>query len=162
MSIHLNLSSLNRYSQSNREIFYYRSTEENRKRVSLKSIGKTNVSVTGKVKKKKWSFAISSTAALYPFPHLRIGSHIIFTSENNVILDIDEQHTLRRKFGFDWYNRDWLDTLLGMMLKIAGSEGTTIKIPIGGEKFLYIDAIPISCNSDFGYQEPIKEAVEND
>jgi hypothetical protein len=154
---------LKKYDQSKNLVFYYSNTPENRKRVSLKAIGKTNVSVTGKTKENMWSFAISSFAILYPQPSLRINSHIIFESKELVILGTDEQHQLRRKFGFDWYNRDWLDTLLGMMIKISGfAEDGKIKVPISQNEDLIIDAVPIFIETDFGYIEPEKEEKEND
>ena len=156
-------SRLKKYDQSKGLVFYYSNIEENRKRVSLKAVGKTNVSVTGKTKDNRWSFAISSFAILYPFPCLRINSHIIFESQENVVLDTEEQHQLRRKFGFDWYNRDWLDTLLGMMIKVSGNTGDLkIRIPINSNEDLIVDAIPMSIETDFGYMEPEKEEKEDE
>lgn len=154
---------LRKYDQSKSLVFYYPNNEENRKRVSLKIVGKTNVAVTGKTKENRWSFAISSFAILHPIPSIRVNSHIIFESQENEVLDTDEQHKLRRKFGFDWYNKDWLDTLIGMMLKISGNaELGKIEIPVSRNTHLRVDAIPISVDSNFGYSEPEKEQMEND
>ncbi|OQP63355.1 hypothetical protein A3860_23690 [Niastella vici] len=155
-------SGLKKYEQSNRLVFYFQNTEAHRKRISLKTVGKTNVAVTGKTKENRWSFAISFFSILHPYPCLRVNSHIVFESQENIVLDADEQHQLRRKFGFDWYNRDWLDTLLGMMLKISDSvNDCKIRIPIGPKLELVIDAIPASIDTNFGYFEPEKEEKEN-
>ena len=108
------------------------------------------------------SFAISSFAVLHPNPYLRVNSHIIFESKESVVLDTEQQHQLRRKFGFDWYNKDWLDTLLGMMIKISGREDCKIVIPVSPKEDLLIAAIPISVQTDFGYLEPENEEKEND
>jgi hypothetical protein len=156
-------SGLKKYDQSKGLVFYYPNREEHRKRISLKIVGKTNVAVTGKTKENRWSFAISSFAILHPIPSIRINSHIIFESQNSEVLDTDAQFQLRRKFGFDWYNRDWLDTLLGMMLKISGnSDDCKIRIPVSQKARLEVNAIPISVETDFGYREPEKEQKEND
>ena len=156
-------SGLKKYEQSKGVIFYYPSKDQHRKRISLKAVGKTNVAVTGVTKDKRWSFAISSFALLYPKPALRINSHIVFESKDNEVLDPDQQHELRRKFGFDWYNRDWLDTLLGMMFKISEcSADAKIRIPVSSKSQVIIDAIPISIETDFGYIEPEKEQKDSD
>lgn len=156
-------SGLKKYEQSKGLVFYYSNYQDNGKRVSLKSVGKTNVSITGRTRENRWSFAISSFAILHPFPCIRINSHIIFESKEFVLLDTDEQSKLRRKYGFDWYNRDWLDTLLGMMIKISGNAGDSkIRMPISSSEKLIMDCLPFSVETDFGYVEPEKEEKEND
>ena len=37
-----------RFEQANTSVFYFQNTTDNRKRISLKAVGKTNVAVTGK------------------------------------------------------------------------------------------------------------------
>lgn len=156
-------SGLKKYGQSKGLVFYYPNREEHRKRISLKVVGKTNVAVTGKTKENRWSFAISLFAILHPAPSIRVNSHIVFESQESEVLDTDEQFKLRRKFGFDWYNRDWLDTLLGMMLKISGNaEDLKIRVPISQKESLEVEAIPLSVETDFGYLEPEKEQKEDD
>lgn len=146
---------MKRHEQANTSVFYFPSNTENRKRVSLKSVGKTNVAVAGKNKTNYWSFGISSYAILYPEPYLKINSHIIFENSQEIVFDQDEHHALRRKFAFDWYNKDWLDTLLGIMLKLSGSNSENkIALPINSFQHLIVDAIPLSLESSFGYKEP--------
>ncbi|MCR6721532.1 MAG: hypothetical protein NVV59_14895 [Chitinophagaceae bacterium] len=87
----------------------------------MKSVGKTNVAVTGKNKGNNWSFGISSYAILYPEPYIKVNSHIIFENAEEVVFGQEEHHALRRKFAFDWYNKDWLDTLLGIMFKLSAT-----------------------------------------
>lgn len=152
---------MKRHEQANTSVFYFPSNTENRKRISLKSIGKTNVAVTGKNKSNFWSFGVSSYAILYPEPYLKINSHIIFENSQEVVFDQDEHHALRRKFAFDWYNKDWLDTLLGIMFKLTGnSEEKQINIPINNANYLVIKSIPLNMDSYFGYTEP--ESLEKD
>jgi hypothetical protein len=153
---------LKRYEQANGEVFYFPNNGSHGKRISLKSVGKTNVSVTGKTKGNFWSYGISHYASLYPFPYFKINSHIIFETADLVVLPQEEQHTLRRAFGFDWYNRDWLDTMIGMMLKISRLNGEhKIVIPISRTENLVVNAIPYSVSTDFGYYEPEKMDQED-
>jgi hypothetical protein len=149
---------MKRYAQSNNDVFYFPNIPENSRRISLKSLGKTNVAVTGKNSGNYWSFGISSYAILYPFPYLKISSHIIFETSELVAIDQDEQHTLSRKFRFDWYNKDWLDTMIGIMLKLSnGSSERMILIPIGADVNLELNAIPFNLETTFGYNEPEKQ-----
>lgn len=146
---------MKKYSQANTSVFYFQNTSENRKRVSLKSLGKTNVAVTGKTKSNSWSFGISAYAILYPEPFFKINGHIIFENQEQVVFGPEEHHALRRKFAFDWYNRDWLDTLLGMTIKLTpNGNGDKILVPINREQDLVVNAIPFYMDTDFGYQEP--------
>lgn len=154
---------MKRYAQSNNDVFYFPNISENRKRISLKSIGKTNVSVTGKNSGNYWSFGINSYAILYPFPYLKISSHVIFETSELVVIDQEDQHALSRKFRFDWYNKDWLDTLLGMMLKLSNENAERkILIPIGDELNLELDAIPFNLETTFGYKEPEKQQQDGE
>jgi len=150
-------SKLKSYEQANGDVFYFPNYDSHGKRISLKAIGKTNVSVTGKTKGNFWSYGISHYASLYPFSYFKINSHIIFETKDLAVLPQEEQHTLRRAFGFDWYNRDWLDTMIGMMLKLSRSHPENkISIPISSTENLMIDAIPYSVTTEFGYYEPEK------
>jgi hypothetical protein len=154
---------LKSYQQANTEVFYYPSSSENRKRISLKALNKTNVAVAGKSKGNVWSYGISHYAILYPFPYFKINSHIIFERADLIVLDQEEQAKLRRSFGFDWYNKDWLDTLLGMMIKLSGEyNGLKIHVPINSSANLVVSATPFSVQTDFGYFEPAKEEQDAD
>lgn len=73
------------------------------------------------------------------------------------MLDQEEQGALRRSFAFDWYNRDWLDTLLGMMIKIANNDDLHIHIPINSLHSIEVSVVPFNIDTDFGYFEPAKE-----
>jgi len=150
-------SGLLKYQQSNTEVFYFSNSQENKKRISLKAIDRTSVSVTGNTGENRWCFGISASATLFPLAFFRVNSHIIFQTKDLVLLDQDEQHSMRRTYAFDWYNKDWMDTLLGMMIKISNFHPEQkIVIPIGKNNVLEIAAIPMSYTTDFGYIEPAK------
>lgn len=154
---------LKKYKQANKSVFYFSNNDENSKRVSLKHVGRTNVAVTGKTKENFWSFGISSFAVLHPFPCLRISSHIIFETKDREPLEADEQHPLRRKFAFGWYNKGWLNNLLGIMAKISANiEEGKILIPISQNECLEIDAVPFNELTEFGYTEPAKIELDDE
>ncbi len=149
------LCRMKHYQQANTTVYYFQNTEKNRGRVSLRKIGKTNVAIAGKSKQNYWSFGISSYCMLYPEPYLKLNSHIIFENSEQVVYEPEEHHALRRKFAFDWYNKDWMDTLLGMTFKLAnGNESNEILIPVSSRENLTVNSIPLSLTTNFGYQEP--------
>lgn len=148
-------SRMKKYEQANTNVYYFQSNDVNRKRISLKEIGKNNIAIAGKTKGNYWSFGISSYAILYPERYLKINSHIIFENNEQIVYDSSEHHALRRKFAFDWYNKDWLDTLIGMTFKLSGTnEKKQILIPINKGENLIVEGMPYSIETDFGYQEP--------
>lgn len=160
---HLIQKGLKKFPMSNSSMFYYPYTPTNSKRISLKLLNKTNVSVTGKNKNKFWSFGITHFSYLEPLKYLKISSHITFEDEHFNVLNDDDMHALRRKFGFDWYNKDWLDTLLGFLLRLSGfDQDFKIKIPVSSSTLFSVDVIPINIDSNFGYYEPEKNQNEDD
>ena len=162
-SHHLIQQKLKKVDLSNSQLFYYPYNSVNAKRVSLKSIDKTNVSVTGRSKSNFWSFGVSHFAFLDPFPYIRINSHITFEDSEFNVLNDDDMHTMRRKYGFEWYNKDWLDTLQGFLIRLSDFDtGFKIRIPISASTVLNVNSIPINVESDFGYLEPEKKEKEDD
>lgn len=157
---HLTRAHLKKYEQANKkEIFYFGYSPENLKAVSLKQIGKTRRTVIGKSSEFTWYFAISHSASLFPIPCFRIFYTLVFTDNHGKPLSSDDQHTLRRSHPSDWYNREWLERLLAMMLKIANFDSENlIKIPVDSNKFLTVNVLPIDITSSIGYNEPGHES----
>jgi hypothetical protein len=154
---------LKRYNQANTAVFYYPSNSENKKRISLKRFGKSNVTVTGSFKEHKWCFGFSWYANLVPSPFFKINAHIIFENPDGSLPDSEEQHALRQACGASWYNKKWLDTTLGAMTKLSGDdlEGL-VRVPISSSKHLEIQTSPFAFETDFGYLEPVKTEMEDD
>ncbi|MDB5199096.1 MAG: hypothetical protein JWO92_1059 [Chitinophagaceae bacterium] len=147
------------YEQSNRkEIFFFPFSEENKKMVNLKQLGKTRRSVMGDTTEFRWHFAISHSFSLFPSPCFKIFYHLVFTDTNGIFLKPDEQHELRRKLPNDWFNRKWLEILLAMMLKISRFDvENKIKIEVSDNIFITVDVMPIDIISSIGYNEPNDE-----
>ncbi|RZK03040.1 MAG: hypothetical protein EOO43_23165, partial [Flavobacterium sp.] len=94
------------YNQSsNKEVFYFPNTPENRKMVNLKVFDKARRNVIGNTSDFVWHFAISFNTILNPIKALRISYHIVFTDSAGRLVDQDEQHELRRSLASTWYNR---------------------------------------------------------
>jgi len=147
------------YEQSGRKnIFYFPYSQENAKMVNLKQIGKTRRTVLGKTLNYKWYFALSHSASLYPMSCFRIVYHLVFTDINGKLLDVEDQHELRRSFPNDWYNRKWFETMLAMMVKISNFDiDNLIKIQVDLNSLLTINVLPIDITSSIGYNEPTNE-----
>lgn len=154
---------MKRHENANTSVFYFSSVPENRKRISLRSLGKTNVAIAGKNKTNLWSFGISSYAILYPQPYVKINSHIVFENSDQIVFGQEEHHALRRKFASDWYNKDWLDTLLGIMIKLSDDfKNEKIAIDVSSIGKLILNAIPLHLASSFGYYEPTSIEVDEE
>ena len=154
---------LKKYEQANTEVFYYSNTVVNKKRISLKEFGKTNVTVTGRHKAHNWCFGFSVYANLHPYPFFKVNAHLIFENSDHTLPDTDEQHALRQGFGAGWYNKKWLDTMLGCMVKLSNySDDSMVSIPISPIAFLSFGTSPIVFDTDFGYTEPNNADEEGD
>lgn len=156
---HLIRNHLKKYEQSSRkEIFYFPFSDENKRMVSLKNLGKSRRNIMGSTTDFTWHFAISHSASLSPVPCLRIFYHLVFTDNYGKILSSDDQHELRRSLPSGWFNRKWLETLLAMMLKIGRFDNQNlIKIPIDKNNTLSVGILPIDLLSPIGYIEPNNE-----
>ena len=73
-------------SSKKRNIFHFKNTHENRKMISLKSIGKTRRNVIGKTHNFVWFYGISYKATLEPFIGYKISHHLVFTDNNGKYL----------------------------------------------------------------------------
>jgi hypothetical protein len=156
---HLIKTKMQIYEQANhKEVYHFPYSIENKKQVILKQIGKSRRSVIGVTSDFTWHFAISHSAATFPYPNFRIFYTLIFTDNYGKHLKADDQQELRRSVPSDWFNRKWLETLLAMMLKIANFDRSNqIKIEVDINKFLSVDVLPIDIISEIGYKEPANE-----
>jgi hypothetical protein len=104
-------------------------------------------------KDNRWLLAVSHRAYLRPFPHIKIVTHILFTTHDGVFKSKEEQHALRRGFSVGMNNKDWLDFLLAFIGKMAGTQQSLnlVNILQGG---LTMGVLPFSLKSDIGYNEP--------
>jgi hypothetical protein len=141
-----------------RHAFYFSSTQPVRKLPSLKRA----LQLTGTRKEYNWHLAIEGACSLFPEPSYAITYHVVFSRDDAIVADSRIQHSLRRKFGKDWYNRHWRDAILTAMLSLANDSDDVINVPVCNSQAVRMNAFPIVFASDKGYIEPEKVEVNNE
>jgi TIR domain len=154
----LRLKGLREYRLSGKKKVYYFPFDMDKKRISLKKYGKSNIQLAGTHKNHNWHFAINAQAFLYPFPAYFITYHVVFL-KNRSFVEKGKQHSLRRSIGKNWYNKKWRDLILGAMLLLSKKEhDDTIDIPVCCGQKIKVNNYPLSLESPVGYIEPDTKA----
>lgn len=95
---------------------------------------------------------MSAIPALYPFPHFRLKSRVLFSEVRNenergeTIADTAAQHRHRRTVCSPWRNPAWHGRLMAYLELLAG-DSATIKLVLGKNERLTIDAAPLMVTS---------------
>lgn len=98
-----------------------------------------------------WEYGVTARASLFPFPHFRLKSRVLFSDldDNRApipISDIRAQHRLRRSIAGVWRNRAWHGRLMAFMEALAG-ESPYVTLPMGSHEQILVDAMPIQATS---------------
>ncbi len=94
-------------------------------------------------KGKTWQFGISSYPSLWPFPHYRLKSRVLFADEAGTVLnDAKIQHKSRRTICSTWRNKQWHGRLMAM-LELLSENSPRINLPISPSHNLVLNAQPI-------------------
>jgi hypothetical protein len=98
-------------------------------------------------KGKVWSFGITAMPSVWPFPHLKLKSRVIFSDVVNnvagsVIQNTDQQFRLRRSVCKGWRNKQWHGRLMAY-LEILSGDSAWISIPLSPSFNLRCDAQPL-------------------
>ncbi len=143
------------YKVSNdRRIFFPRLGSVKNGYVSLTSFGKRGRKLFSKSDDITWRFALSFAFQLQPFPHLVTNYHIVSSDENGLLND-DNQRLYRRSVPKDWFNRDWYERNLAFLFLASGfSKNHQIRVPISLNDFLTIEIIPVEFQTKTSYDEP--------
>jgi len=141
-----------------RHAFYFTSTHLVRKLPNLKRA----LQLTGTRKEYNWHLAIEGACSLFPEPSYAITYHVVFSRDNAIVADSRIQHSLRRKFGKDWYNRHWRDAILTAMFSLANENENVINLSVCNSQVVRMNAFPIVFASDKGYIEPKKVEANNE
>ena len=159
---HMEHRGLRRYEQSSRSIFYFDEDEgaKPHKRRSLKSIGHTNIQLTGNMKALTWHYALSVQAFLYPIVAFSVLSHFVFKENGKLIGSKKRQHSSRRKKSKSLHNTQIRNLMLGGMLELV-EEGSVILLPTGQEP-IEVSNLPHEFASDVGYVEPTPQDEADD
>lgn len=71
-----------------------------------------------------WHYGVSFRVITTPVLAVSLKAHLVFTdSMNNIIKDKDKQHSLRRRKGSTFYNKQWMDMLLAFIEYLKNGSG---------------------------------------
>jgi len=94
-------------------------------------------------KGKTWQFGITSYPSLWPFPHYRLKSRVLFADEAGTVLnDTKLQHKSRRTVCSTWRNKQWHGRLMAM-LELLSENSPHISLPISPSCNIVLDTQPI-------------------
>ena len=100
---------------------------------------------------RAWEFGVSARATLFPFPHYRLKSRVLFSDvdedKNTTVIDSNQvQHRLRRSVAGSWRNKAWHGRLMAFMELLAG-ESPYVALPVSSDAQILVDAMPIQATS---------------
>lgn len=139
----------------NKELYYYDYSDENKKQINLAKFGKNRKQIVGNYKDSKWHYGITYSSGLFPEPHFKISSHLVFTDNMGTPLNKANQHKYRRSLAKSWFNKDWLELMLAFFTRLADNHDC-INIDNNSEAEILLEIAPISLDSKYGYIEPTK------
>ncbi|RIJ31042.1 toll/interleukin-1 receptor domain-containing protein [Henriciella algicola] len=103
-------------------------------------------------KKKVWEFGMSAIPSLFPFPHFRLKSRVLFSDvidddkRGATISDPKAQHRLRRSVCSPWRNPAWHGRLMAY-LEVLAPETANINLPVAPGSHLAVEATPLAVTS---------------
>jgi hypothetical protein len=118
------------------------------KRISWGRQGKRRNSMLRNIAANKvWQYGASAVPSLWPLPHLRIKSRVLFAElagkkAGAVFEDSDLQHRYRRTVCKGWRNKAWHGRLMAFLELLSG-ESPYIDLPLSRSESLRLDATPI-------------------
>jgi TIR domain len=145
--------SLHEYTYSKQSGFHF--TKEQvalGKRISWGREGVRRLSVLRNISKGKvWQYGVSAIPYLWPFPHFRLKSRVLFAELSSkeagpVISDIGEQHRLRRSVCKGRRNKAWHGRLMAFLELLAG-ESAELLLPLSPSAVLKVEAQPLFVTS---------------
>lgn len=119
-----------------------------KKRVSWGRQGeRRNSMLRGVSRKKIWEYGVSVIPSLFPYPHMRLKSRVLFSDigERNkpiIIPDTKTQFRLRRSVCSGWRNKAWHGRVMAFMELLAG-DSPYVGLAVGSGSSITIDAMPI-------------------
>lgn len=117
-------------------------------------------------KGKVWSFSITAIPSLWPFPHLKLKTRVLFSDLINdapgpVIQNTEQQFRLRRSVCKGWRNKQWHGRLMAYLEILAG-DSAWLSLPLGPSATLRCDAHPLLFTSPVTTQLPNEMSDDNE
>jgi hypothetical protein len=115
---------------------------------------------------KVWQFGVSATPALWPFPHLKAKSRVLFAELNagqagTVFDDKDYQHRCRRTVCKGWRNKQWHGRLQAFLALLADGQ-TALALKLSPSAALVVEATPHVMTSPVTTRLPDELADEDE
>lgn len=104
-------------------------------------------------KGKVWQYGVTASPSLWPFPHFKLKSRVLFSELSNkeaanVIDDPNQQHRLRRTICSVWRNKAWHGRLMAFLELLSG-DSKDIDLPLSRDSFIRIESSPMQATSPF-------------
>ncbi|MGH7068689.1 MAG: toll/interleukin-1 receptor domain-containing protein [Acetobacteraceae bacterium] len=106
-----------------------------------------NSMLRGVARKKIWEYGVSVVPSLFPYPHLRLKSRVLFSDIGGrdkpiVIPETKTQFRLRRSVCSGWRNKAWHGRVMAFMELLAG-DSPYVDLAVGSGGSITLDAMPI-------------------
>ncbi len=100
---------------------------------------------------KVWEYGVSAQPSLFPFPHYRLKSRVLFSEADGdtkgvIIADHRTQHRLRRSICSGWRNKQWHGRLMAFIELLAG-DSPYVSLAAGANSAVLVDGMPIQGTS---------------
>ena len=120
-------------------------------------------------KGRLWEYGVSARSSLFPFPHYRLKSRVLFSELDDdqnpkLIKEHRVQHRLRRSVAGAWRNKAWHGRLMAFLEVLAG-DSPYVALPLGTGLHVQVDAMPIQATSPVSARQTDKlgeDGEEND
>jgi hypothetical protein len=102
--------------------------------------------------RRYWHYAIGGKPELFPFPHLVIRGHVLFSDSGGPLWeDTQKAAKARRNQCKTWWNDEWRDRMLAVTAHITGTDGM-ISIPMSPNRSILLSGAPETFESPVSYQ----------
>lgn len=102
--------------------------------------------------RRYWHYAISGKPELFPFPHLVIRGHVLFSDSGGPLWDDAKKAAkARRNQCKTWWNDEWRDRMLAMTTHLKDADGV-ISIPMSPDCTVKLYGEPETFLSPVSYQ----------
>lgn len=113
-----------------------------------------------------WQFGVTALPALWPFPHFKLKSRVLFAEvkDNEATDPLSEprkQHRLRRTVCKGWRNKQWHGRLLAFLELVSG-EGSSISLRLAENASVRLEASPMLFSSPVSTVLPDQLADEDE
>ena len=100
---------------------------------------------------KVWQYGLSASPSLWPFPHFKLKSRVLFAElsnkeAGNVFEEADLQHRYRRSICSSWRNKAWHGRLMAY-IELLSLQSESICLPVSKEVCLRLDSQPVLVTS---------------